>query len=139
MREKQVSTTIGNIKGLDESTRNYIALSIWLVVFVGLLFLNTPGQSKLMTVGLIFQLTGAYSTFLLRRKLRYGLLVHGVPYAFALIGTMLLCLAPDFRHSVEASLLFLAVTAMMHGSIIYDLRKVSRHVGKTVFVSECVT
>ena len=49
--------------------------------------------------------------------------LHGVPYAFALTGAMLLCLAPDFRNPVEASLVFLAVTAMMHGSVIYGMRK----------------
>jgi hypothetical protein len=139
MIEQQVSAAIGRIKRLDESTRDTIAIGLWIVVFVGLVFLNAHGQSKLMTAGLIFQLTAAYSTFLLCGKRKYGPFVHGVPYVFALTGAMLLCLAPNFHNSVEASLVFLTVTAMMHGTIIYDMRKDSAYTGKTTFISECVT
>ena len=123
MIEQQVPATIGRIKRLDESTRDIIALGLWIVVFVGLVFLNVHGQSKLLTTGLILQLTGAYSTFLVCGKRKYGLFVHGLPYVFALTGAMLLCLAPNFHNSVEASLVFLAVTATIHAAVIYDMRK----------------
>jgi hypothetical protein len=139
MIEQKVSGTIGRIKGFDESTRDTIAIGIWIVVFVGLVFLNAHGQSKLETAGLIFQLTGAYSTFLLCAKRKYGPFIHGVPYVFALTGAMLLCLAPNLHNSIAASLVFLAVTAMMHGTIIHDMRKDSAYTGKTTFMSECVT
>ena len=117
------STPVGTIKRLDESTRDYMALGIWLVVLIGAFFLTAHGQSKLVTAGLFFQLTGAYSTFLFCGKPKYRPLVHGVPYAFALTGATLLCLAPNFGGAVEASLLFLAVIALMHGSVIHGIRK----------------
>ena len=139
MSEKPASTTIATIERLNESTRDYIALAIWLAVFAGLLFLNPDDRSKLITAGLMFQLTAAYSTFLLCEKQKYPPLVHGVPYVFSLIGAVLLCLAPNFRDPIGASLVFLAVTAMMHGSVIYDARKMSREKGKTACVSECMT
>lgn len=137
MSEKQVSDTIGMIKHLDRSTRDYMALGIWLVVLVSMLFLNT--QSKLVTTGLMFQLTGAYSTFLFCGKLKYGPFVHCVPYAFALAGAVLLCLAPNFRDAVEASLVFLAVIAMMHGSVVYEMRKDAQETEGSACVGECAT
>ncbi len=131
MIEQQVSRS----KGLDESTRNTLAIGLWIVVFAGLAFLNVHGQSKLMTAGFILLLTGAYSTFLLCEKQKYGVFVHGVPYVFAFAGAMLLCLAPSFHNAVEASLAFLAVTALMHGSVIYDMRKHYGRTGKIGFIS----
>ena len=139
MSEVQASTTIGNLKELSESTRNSIALGIWLFVFVSLLFVSVHGQSQLMTAGLIFQLTGAYSTFLLCGKSNYRPFVHGVPYAFVLIGAVLLCLAPDFPAPVAASLVFLALTVLMHWSVVSGMRKVLLGTDKTAFVSECLT
>jgi len=139
MSEKHASATIGKIMGLHESARNTMALCIWLVVFVGLLFVNAHGQSQLMTAGFILQLTGAYSTFLLCGKQKYGPLVHGVPYAFSLAGAMLLCLTPNFPAPVAVSVVFLAVTAFMHWSVISGMRKDSFGTGKTTFVTECLT
>jgi hypothetical protein len=139
MSEQQASATIGKIKALTESTRKTIALCIWLVVFVGLLFVNMHSQSQLMTAGFILELTGAYSTFLLCGKSKYGPFVHGVPYAFVLAGAMLLCLAPNFPAPVAASLTFLALTAMMHWRVISGMRKDLFGTGKTAFVSECLT
>jgi hypothetical protein len=139
MIDQQVSAKIGRIKGFDESTRDTIAIGLWIVVFVGLVFLNVHGQSKLTTAGLIFQLTGSYSTFLLCEKRKYRAFVHGVPYVLALVGAMLLCLAPNLHNAVEASLVFLAVTAMMHGTVIHEMRKDSACTEKTTFISECVT
>ena len=123
MSGKQASTTIARIRQLEESTRDSIAIGIWLVVYIGLLFLTAHGQSKLMTAGLMFQLAGAYSTFLLCSKSKYAPIVHAVPYVLALTGAMLLWLAPDFRNPVAASLTLLALTGMMHGSVVYGLRK----------------
>lgn len=139
MIEQQVLVAIGKIKRLDEATRDPIAIGLWVVVFAGLVFLNLHGQPKLTTAGLMFQLTGAYSTFLLCEKRKYGPFVHGVPYVFALTGAMLLCLAPSFHHPIEASLVFLAVTAMMHGTVLYDRQKEAAYPGKTTFISECIT
>jgi hypothetical protein len=131
--------TLATTKRLDESTRDCMALGIWLVVLASALFLIGYGQSKLMTAGLMLQLTAAYSTFMLCGKRKYGQFVHGVPYAFAFAGAVFLCLAPDFHSPVEASLVFLAVTAMMHASIIYSMRKDSPETGRTACVSEYVT
>jgi hypothetical protein len=122
MREEQPSTTIARIRQLEESTRDSIAIGIWLVVYIGLLFLTAHGQSKLMTAGLMFQLAGAYSTFLLCSKPRYAPFVHAVPYILALTGATLLCLAPDFRNPIAASLALLALTGMMHGCVVYNMR-----------------
>ena len=129
----------GRITGFDESTRDTLAIGLWVAVFVGLVFLNVHGQSKLMTAGFIFQLTGAYSTFLLCGKRKYRVFIHAAPYVFALAGTTLLCLAPGLHNAVEASLVFLAVTAMMHAAVIYGMRKDSACTGRTTFISECVT
>ena len=76
MSEMQAPTAIDRIKNLSEATRNTIALGIWLVVLVGLLFVSVHGQSKLMTAGLFLQFTGAYSTFLLCGRSKYSPLVH---------------------------------------------------------------
>jgi hypothetical protein len=139
MSEKQAAATISHIMGLRESTRNILAIGIWLVVFVSLLFLSSYGQSQLMSAGLILQLTGAYSTFLLCGKSEeYGRFVHVVPYSFALTGAMLLCLAPDFPAPVGASLVFLAVTALMHWTVINGGRA-PLNTEKTAFVTECLT
>ncbi len=88
----------------------------------GLLIRSARGQSILMTAGLMFELTAAYSTFLLCGKPDCRAFVHGVPYAFALTGAALLWLAPDFRNTVAASLAFLAVTALMHGFVVHGAR-----------------
>jgi len=139
MSEMQAFATVGKIKNLSESTRNTIALGIWLVVFAGLLFATVHGQSKLMTAGFFLQMTGAYSTFLLCGKSRYSPLVHGVPYACVLTGAVLLCLATDFPAPLTASLVFLAVTTLMHSSVISDARKVLLDREQTSLVSECLT
>lgn len=132
-------SSFGTIKRLNKSTRDYIAIGIWFAVLAGALFLDTDGQSKLMTAGLMFLLTGAYSTFLLCERPRLGPLVHGAPYAFALMGTVLLCLSPNFRHPVEAGLIFLAVTAMMHGFVVHDMQKETPEAEEPDCVGEYVT
>ena len=88
-----------------------------------------------MTAGLMLELTAAYSTFILCGKAERSPLVHGVPYAFALAGATFLYLAPDFRNAVEASLVFLAVTALMHGSFVYAPRKNSEETEETACAS----
>jgi len=125
MSAKKASTTIARIKQLEESTRDSIAIGIWLVVYIGLLFLTAHGQSKLTTGGLMFQLAGAYATFLLCSKPKYAPFVHAVPYVLVLTGAMLLWFAPDFRNPVAASVTLLALTGMMHGSVVYSMRKES--------------
>jgi hypothetical protein len=120
---KQVSTTIARIRQVEEATRDSIAIGIWLVVYLGLLFLTAHGQSKLMTGGLMFQLAGAYSTFLLCSKPKYTPFVHAVPYVLVLTGALLLWFAPDFRNPIAASAALLALTGMMHGSVVYSMRK----------------
>ena len=139
MSEMQAPTAIDRIKNLSEATRNTIALGIWLVVLVGLLFVTVHGQSKLMTAGLFLQFTGAYSTFLLCGRSKYSPLVHGVPYTFVFTGAVLLCLAPDFPAPVAASLVFLAVTALMHSSVISGMRKVLLSTENTSLVGECLS
>jgi hypothetical protein len=122
---KQAPTSFARITRLEEATRDSIAIGIWLVVYIGLLFLTAHGQSKLMTAGLMFQLAGGYSTFLLCAKTKYVPFVHAVPYVLALTGMVFLCLAPDFPSPFMASLAFLILTVFMHGSIIYSARKAS--------------
>jgi hypothetical protein len=136
MSGKQVSTTIARIKQLEESTRDSIAIGIWLVVYIGLLFLTAHGQSKLTTGGLMFQLAGAYSTFLLCNKPKYAPFVHAVPYVLVLTGAVLLWFAPDFRNPFAASLALLALTGMMHGSVVYSMRKEPPDQGPITQVSE---
>ncbi|HEY7232012.1 MAG TPA: hypothetical protein VH558_16760 [Pseudolabrys sp.] len=121
MREVRILT--GPAMQLSEATRDQIALGIWFAVLAGVLFLSFRGQSILMTAGLMFELTAAYSTFLLCGKVERSHSVHAVPYAFAFTGAVLLCLAPDFRNAIQASVAFLAVTILMHGSVVYSARK----------------
>jgi hypothetical protein len=121
MRDVRIST--GPAMRLSEATRDQIALGIWFAVLAGVLFLSFRGQSILMTAGLMFELTAAYSTFLLCGKVERSPSVHVVPYAFAFSGAVLLCLAPDFRNAIQASVAFLAVTILMHGSVAYQARK----------------
>jgi len=112
----------GTTMQISEATRDQIALGIWFAVLAGVLFL-THGQSILMTAGLMLGLTAAYSTFMVCGKPERSPLVHSVPYAFVLTGAVFLSLAPDFQNAIQASLAFAAVTAFMHGFVVYGIRK----------------
>ena len=129
MREIHISA--GQAMRLSETARDQIALGIWFAVLAGVLFLSSPSHSVLMTAGLMLQLTGAYSTFVLCGKAERGPFVHIVPYAFALAGAASLFLAPDFRNAAQASLAFLATTAIMHGLVVYGLHKNSKNCVET--------
>ncbi len=109
--------------GFSEQVRDQIALGIWFAVLAGVLFLSSSGHSISMTAGLMLQLTGAYSTFVVCAKAERNPVVHAAPYVFALAGAIFLCLAPDFRNAAQASLAFLMVIAGMHASVVYRLRK----------------
>jgi hypothetical protein len=116
----------------NDRARDQMALGLWFSVLAGVLFLSTAGQSVPITAGLMLQLTGAYSTFVLCGKTERSLFVHIVPYAFALTGMAFLCLAPDFRNAIQASLAFLAVTVLMHASVVHGLRKNLPETGESV-------
>ena len=117
MSAMQIST--GTMTRISETARDNIAAGIWCAMLAGALFLTAHGQSILMTAGFMLELTAAYSTFVLCGKPARSPFVHAAPYAFALAGAVFLCLAPDFRNAVQASLVFLGVTALMHGSVVY--------------------
>lgn len=119
MSDMRISTS--TTMQIGEAARDNIAAGIWFAVLAGSLFLYA--QSILMTTGLMLELTAAYSTFVLCGKGTRSLFVHAVPYAFALAGAVFLCLAPDFPNAVQASLVFLGVTALMHGSVVYSALK----------------
>src|SRR5215470_10375275 len=133
---KQAPTSFARLTRLEEATRDSIAIGIWLVVYIGLLFLTAHGQSKLMTGGLMFQLAGAYATFLLCSRPKYAPFVHAVPYVLVLTGATLLWLAPDFRNPIAASLALLALTGMMHGCVVYNMREESPDTGPVTQVGE---
>jgi hypothetical protein len=118
----EIRIPAGPVTRFSEQVRDPMALGIWFAVLAGVIFLSS-GQSTSMTAGLMLQLTGAYSTFVVCAKAERSLLVHAVPYAFALAGAAFLCLAPDFRNAPQASLAFLVVTAVMHASVVYRQRK----------------
>jgi hypothetical protein len=117
----QIST--GTMTRISETARDKFAAGIWFAVLAGALFLTAHGQSILMTAGLMLELTAAYSTFVLCGKPARSPFVHAAPYAFALAGAVFLCLAPDFPNAIQASLVFLWVTALMHGSVVYSALK----------------
>ena len=133
MSDMQIST--GTMMRISEAARDNIAAGIWCAVLAGALFLVAQGQSILMTAGLMLELTAAYSTFVLCGKAARSPLVHAVPYAFALAGTVFLCLAPDFRNAIQASLVFLGVTALMHGSVVYSVLKNSAETADPAYAS----
>ena len=133
MSDMQIST--GTIMRISEAARDNIAAGIWFAVLAGALFLTAHGQSILMTAGLMLELTAAYSTFVLCGKAARSPFVHAVPYAFALAGAVFLCLAPDFRNAIQASLVFLGVTALMHGSVVYSALKNSPETEDPVYAS----
>ncbi|HET7805518.1 MAG TPA: hypothetical protein VFL53_14845 [Pseudolabrys sp.] len=118
MSDMRISTSM--TMRIGETARNNIAAGIWFAVLAGTLFLTANGQSFFMTAGLMLELTAAYSTFVLCGKADRSPFIHAVPYAFALAGAVFLCLAPDFRNAAQASLVFLGVTALMHGSVVYS-------------------
>jgi len=120
---------------IGEAARNNIAAGIWFGVLVGSLFLTVRGQSILMTAGLMLELTAAYSTFVLCGKAARRPFVHIVPYALALAGAVFLSLAPDFQNAAQASLVFLGVTALMHGSVVYGAPKSSPETEDPVYAS----
>src|SRR6476620_1095058 len=101
MSDMRISTS--TTMQIGEAARDNIAAGIWFAVLAGSLILIAQGQSILMTAGLMLELTAAYSTFVLCGKAARSPLVHAVPYAFALAGAVLLCLAPDFHNAIEAS------------------------------------
>ena len=121
MSDMQIST--GMTMRISEAARDNVAAGIWLAVLACALFLTAHGQSILMTAGLMLELTAAYSTFVLHGKAACSPFVHAAPYAFALAGAVFLCLAPDFHNAIQASLVFLGVTALMHGSVVYSALK----------------
>lgn len=133
MSDMRIST--GTTMRIGEAARDNIAAGIWVAVLAGTLFLTAQGQSILMTAGLMLELTAAYSTFVLCGKTARSPFVHAVPYAFALAGALFLCLAPDFRNAAQASLVFLAVTALMHGTVVYNALKNSPETEDPVLAS----
>jgi hypothetical protein len=120
---------------IGEKARDTIAVGIWFGVLAGALFLTAYGQSIFMTAGLMFELTAAYSTFVLCGKTARRPFVHAVPYAFALAGALFLCLAPDFQNAAQASLVFLVVTALMHGSVVYGAPRSAPEAEDPVYAS----
>ena len=133
MSDMQISTSM--TMRISEAARDNIAAGIWFAVLAGALFLTAHGQSISMTAGLMLELTAAYSTFVLCGKAQRSALIHAVPYAFALAGAVFLCLAPDFRNAIQASLVFLGVTALMHGSVVYSAQKNSPETEDPVYAS----
>jgi hypothetical protein len=119
---------------MSESTRDQVALSIWFAVLAGALFL-TREQSILTTAGLMLELTAAYSTFVVCGKPERSRLVHCTPYAFVLTGAIFLDLAPDFQNAIQAGLAFAAVTALMHGSVVYGIRKSARQTDEPAYAT----
>jgi hypothetical protein len=133
MSDMRIST--GTTMQISEAARDNIAAGIWLAVFVGALFLTAHGQSLLMTAGLMLELTAAYSTFVLCGKSTRSPFVHTLPYVFALAGAVFLCLAPDFRNGVQASVVFIGVTALMHGTVVYSALKNAPDTEEPVYAS----
>ena len=133
MSDIQIST--GTMMRLSEAARDTIAAAIWFAVLAGALFLTARGQSILMAAGLMLELTAAYSTFVLCEKAARSPCVHVAPYAFALAGAVFLCLAPDFRNAIQASLVFLVVIMLMHGSVVYSAMKNSPETEDPVYAS----
>ena len=133
MSDMQISTA--TTMRIGEAARDNIAAGIWVAVLAGTVFLTAQGQSILMTAGLMLELTAAYSTFVLCGKAARSPFVHAVPYAFALAGAVFLCLAPDFQNALQASLVFLGVTASMHGSVVYSALKNSPKTEGPVYAS----
>src|SRR5262245_8838958 len=132
MSDMRLSTSIPRI---GEAARDTIAAGIWFGVLAGSLFLTARGQSIFMTAGLMLELTAAYSTFVLCGKAARRPFVHAVPYAFSLAGAVFLCLAPDFQNAAQASLVFLAVTALMHGSVVYGAPRSAPETEDPVYAS----
>ena len=133
MSDMRISTSTA--MRISETARDNIAAGIWFAMLAGALFLTAHGQSILMTAGLMLELTAAYSTFVLCGKTARSPLVHAVPYVFVLAGAVSLCLAPDFRNGAQASLVFLGVTALMHGSVVYGALKNSPETEDPVYAS----
>ena len=131
MSDMRISTS--TTMQIGEAARDNIAAGIWFAVLAGSLFLYA--QSILMTTGLMLELTAAYSTFVLCGKSARSPFVHAIPYAFALAGAVFLCLAPDFHNAIEASVVFLGVTALMHGSVVYSALKNPRETEDPVYAS----
>jgi hypothetical protein len=123
MSDMQISN--GSTMRISETARDNVAVGIWFAMLAGAFFLIAQGQSILMTAGLMLELTAAYSTFVLCGKATRGPFVHAAPYALALAGTVFLCLAPDFHNAIQASLVFLGVTTLMHASVVYGAKKSS--------------
>jgi hypothetical protein len=133
MSNMRIST--GTMMRISEAARDNIAAGIWFAVLAGALFLTAQGQSILMTAGLMLELTAAYSTFVLCGKAARSPFVHAAPYAFALAGAVFLCLAPDFQNAIQASLVFLGVTALMHVSVVYNAPKNSAETEDPAYAS----
>lgn len=133
MSDMQIST--GTTMRISETARDNIAVGIWFAMLAGAFFLVAQGQSILMTAGLMLELTAAYSTFVLCGKEAHSSFVHVAPYAFALAGAVFLCLAPDFRNAIQASLVFLGVTTLMHGSVVYSAKKNSPEIEDPLYAS----
>lgn len=133
MSDMRIST--GTTMRIGEAARDNIAAGIWFAMLAGALFLTAHGQSILMAAGLMLELTAAYSTFVICGKTARSPFVHAVPYGFALAGAVFLCLAPDFQNGIQASLVFLGVTAVMHGSVVFGAQKTAPEAEGPVYAS----
>jgi hypothetical protein len=81
-------------------------------------------------VGVVLHVVAMIAAVFLYKMLKWGKFAHVVPYVFSVGGLLVLLVAPDFKNPILGSMIATAITAALHGVVIYDMRKNERSVQK---------
>jgi hypothetical protein len=76
-------------------------------------------------LGAFLLFVGLFSAIMLYRVLKYGRIMHVVPYLFSVLGFLILMIGqwPDLLNPIGSALIMTTITAVVHGAVIFDMRK----------------
>ena len=99
----------------------WCTIGFWPAVFAIYVAWGLSGHSIFAASGMVVLFTAPFLALSLYRTLRFGRLMHVVPYLIILIGTFLISLGPDVRAPIGARLVLLAITVLVHGVVVYEM------------------
>lgn len=78
------------------------------------------------TLGALLQLSAMFCVLSLYRILRYGKLLHLLPYCLWALGAAILISDKGAPTPISASVIMLGLIALLHGAVYFDIRKTER-------------
>lgn len=78
-------------------------------------------------LGSIILFLSIVSAVLLYRTLKFGTFMHGLPYVLVITGTAIVAAGSESWDPLLLGLLFFVITALVHASVYYDIRKGSHN------------